>query len=90
MLKHSGTAHAELAVYASSADVSVMIVDTGRGFDAERVAPDRFGLRASVQERIEEVGGSVKIFSTLGRGTSVMIRVPVALGARTTVSIESA
>jgi Signal transduction histidine kinase len=90
VLKHSGTAHAELAVYASSADVSVMIVDTGRGFDAERVAPDRFGLRASVQERIEEVGGSVKIFSTLGRGTSVMIRVPVALGARTTVSIESA
>jgi hypothetical protein len=92
VLKHSGTVHAELAVYSSSADVSVMIVDTGRGFAADTVAPDRFGLRTSVQRRIEDVNGSVKIFSTLGRGTSVIIRVPVALGAHPaeTASIESA
>jgi signal transduction histidine kinase len=90
VLKHSGTDHAELAVYASSADVSVMIVDTGRGFVAESVAPDRFGLRTSVRGRIEEVGGSVKIFSTLGRGTSVMIRVPVAVSTEAPVAIEQA
>jgi hypothetical protein len=78
VLKHSGTTHAEVAVFASRADVSVMVVDTGRGFDADTVAPDRFGLRASVDRRVAEAGGSVKIFSTLGRGTSIVIRLPAS------------
>jgi hypothetical protein len=78
VLKHSGTSHAEVAVFASHADVSVMVVDTGRGFDAATVAPDRFGLRGSVDRRIDEIGGSVKVFSTLGRGTSIVIRVPAS------------
>ncbi|GAB3038757.1 hypothetical protein GCM10027052_17930 [Parafrigoribacterium mesophilum] len=78
VLKHSGTTHAEVAVFASSADLSVMVVDTGRGFDPDAVSPDRFGLRGSVEHRITEAGGSVKIFSTLGRGTSIVIRVPAA------------
>ncbi|MEO7007323.1 MAG: ATP-binding protein [Terrimesophilobacter sp.] len=76
VLKHSGTSHAEVAVFASREDVSVMVVDTGRGFDTDGVAPDRFGLRGSVDRRIDEVGGSVKVFSTVGRGTSIVIRVP--------------
>ena len=78
VLKHSGTSHAEVAVFASRTDVSVMVVDTGRGFDADGVAPDRFGLRGSVDRRIDEIGGSVKVFSTVGRGTSIVIRVPAS------------
>jgi signal transduction histidine kinase len=78
VLNHSGTSHAEVAVFASRADVSVMVVDTGRGFDVASVAPDRFGLRGSVDRRIDEIGGSVKVFSTIGRGTSIVIRVPAS------------
>jgi hypothetical protein len=78
VLKHSGTSHAEVAVFASHADVSVMVVDTGRGFDTAGVAPDRFGLRGSVDRRIDEIGGTVKVFSTVGRGTSIVIRVPAS------------
>ncbi|MEO6505648.1 MAG: ATP-binding protein [Terrimesophilobacter sp.] len=78
VLKHSGTSHAEVAVFASRTDVSVMVVDTGRGFDADGVAPDRFCLRGSVDRRIDEIGGSVKVFSTVGRGTSIVIRVPAS------------
>jgi signal transduction histidine kinase len=65
-------------VFASHADVSVMVVDTGRGFDTADVAPDRFGLRGSVDRRIDEIGGTVKVFSTVGRGTSIVIRVPAS------------
>jgi signal transduction histidine kinase len=76
VLRHSGVSHAEVAVYGSNTDVSVLVVDTGRGFSHDQVGADRFGLRTSVHRRIELVGGSVKVFSTVGRGTSVMIRVP--------------
>lgn len=81
VIKHSGTMKAEVAVYGSDAEVSVMIVDEGRGFEVSAVGSDRLGLRASVRRRIETVGGTVQVWSTLGNGTSVLIRVPVAAPA---------
>ncbi|MHA6693131.1 sensor histidine kinase [Homoserinimonas sp. A520] len=78
VIKHSGTMKAEVAVYGSDAEVSVMIVDEGRGFEVTAVGSDRLGLRASVRRRIETVGGTVQVWSTPGNGTSVLIRVPVA------------
>ncbi|MEO7123594.1 MAG: ATP-binding protein [Lacisediminihabitans sp.] len=78
VLKHSGTTQAEVAVYGSDADVSVMVVDTGRGFTEAETGADRLGLRNSVRRRIEAVEGAVQVWSTPGRGTSIMIRVPVA------------
>ena len=82
VLKHSGRADAEVAVYGSDAEISIMVVDEGRGFVESTTASDRLGLRNSVRGRIASVGGSVQIFSTLGRGTSVTIRVPVNSSAR--------
>ena len=78
VIKHSGTMKAEVAVYGSDAEVSVIIVDEGRGFELTAVGSDRLGLRASVLRRIETVGGTVQLWSTPGNGTSVLIRVPVA------------
>lgn len=77
VLKHSGADYAEVIVYGSESDVSVMVVDEGRGFDEARVSPDRLGLRQSVRRRVEDAGGTVQVWSAPGRGTSVMIRVPV-------------
>lgn len=78
VLKHSGTTHAEVAVYGSDAALSVMVVDTGVGFTEAATGADRLGLRASVRKRIELVGGQVNVWSTPGRGTSIMIKIPVA------------
>jgi two-component sensor histidine kinase len=76
VLEHSGTNHAEVAVYGTDAEVTVMVVDAGRGFSESETAGDRMGLRHSVRSRVEEAGGSVRLWSTPGKGTSVMIRVP--------------
>lgn len=78
VLKHSGTTHAEVAVYGSEAALSVMVVDTGKGFSEAATGADRLGLRSSVRKRIELVGGQVNVWSTPGRGTSIMIKIPVA------------
>jgi len=78
VIRHAGTDRAEIVLYGSEYDVSVMIIDTGRGFDVGDAGPDRLGLRHSVHTRIEAVQGTVQVWSTVGRGTSVLIRVPAS------------
>ena len=86
VLRHSGTERAEVVVYGSEREVSVMVVDGGRGFTENETGPDRLGLRQSVRRRIEAVGGEVQVWSTPGRGTSVMIRVPLEPVATTSAA----
>jgi len=76
VIKHSGTMHAEVAVFGSPDEVSVLVVDSGKGFHEAETGEDRLGLRQSVRRRIELVAGTVQVWSTPGLGTSVMIRVP--------------
>jgi signal transduction histidine kinase len=76
VIRHSGVTTAEVVVYGSETELSIMIIDAGRGFAESETARDRLGLRNSVRERIAAVSGSVQVWSTPGRGTSVMIRVP--------------
>lgn len=80
--KHAGTDVAEVVVYDSDTDVTAMVVDGGRGFVPESTAADRLGLRHSVRGRVQAVGGTVEVWSTPGRGTSVLITIP-ATRART-------
>ncbi len=77
VLRHSGATVAEVDLAYTADLAAVMISDQGSGFDPDSVADDRLGLRQSVVERIRAVDGSVKIWSTPGAGTSVLIRVPV-------------
>lgn len=85
VLRHSGVDTAEVAVYGSEREVSVMVIDSGAGFSEAATAADRLGLRQSVRTRIELVGGTVQVWSTPGRGTSVLISVPVEVGVVLTV-----
>jgi signal transduction histidine kinase len=75
---HAGTDAAEVTVLPESEGVSVMITDAGAGFDLDDVAPDRIGLAGSVRARIEEAGGSVRVFARPGVGTTVLLTVPRA------------
>lgn len=76
VLKHSGAVVAELElIYAD--DVTVMITDQGRGFDPAAIPEDRLGVRGSIIERLEAVGGSARIWSSPGGGTSVILTAPI-------------
>ena len=62
------------------------IEDSGHGFSPKRLEVLRlessgFGL-LSVQERVEGLGGYFSIDSAPGRGTRVLLRIPVAGAAR--------
>ena len=77
VLRHSGVAVAELDLAHTRDEITVMITDHGEGFDPQAIQADRLGVRLSIVDRIEGVGGSVKIWSSAGAGTSVIMRIPV-------------
>lgn len=55
------------------------IHDNGRGFDPTHISPvnhpDHFGLR-QMRERILSLGGTLDIYSVIGRGTDLLITLP--------------
>ena len=73
VLAHSGAKSAELVAGGSDHALTYMVIDHGSGFDP--VLAVRRGLRAAL-DRIETLGGSVRIWSQPGIGTSVLISVP--------------
>jgi len=76
VLQHAGVASAEIVLGASEGSASVMVIDQGVGFNVGAVPADRLGIRSSVVRRIEEFGGSVRVWSKPGNGTSVMLTMP--------------
>ena len=81
VVNHADTDRAEVLLARTDTEVSVMVIDGGKGFSVEDTPSDRLGLRQSVRRRVEAAGGAVRIWSTPGRGTSVMIRLPLSPGA---------
>jgi signal transduction histidine kinase len=81
VMRHSDATTAEIEVISDESAVTVMVTDRGVGFDPDSVAPDRIGLRSSVVERMEAVGGRVRIWSAPGEGTSILMTAPAAKAA---------
>lgn len=76
VLRHSGSAVAEVALSSGDGSVSVMVVDSGRGFSPASTASDRLGLRQSVHDRISKLGGTVTVYSSEDIGTTVIMTLP--------------
>jgi len=77
VVKHAQAANAQIRFLDSDEFVRLDISDDGVGFDASHVAPSagHFGLVA-MRERAEMVGGSLRVDSSPGEGTTVHAWVP--------------
>lgn len=78
---HSGTHVADVTVLADRDGLTVMVADSGVGFDPEGVDRNRLGISTAVRARIEEVGGTVRVFAQPGVGTTVLLSVPKGVPA---------
>ncbi len=74
--KHAGACRVNVYVEPDENDRGVVVVvrDDGPGFDSTRVGAG-YGLRHSVVDRVQEVGGAADVMTELGRGTEVTLRV---------------
>lgn len=76
VVRHSGAAECGVLVGRDGDRLRVIIEDDGSGFDLDGVRSGALGLRG-MKERAALVGGAVRISSTPGAGTSVILEVPV-------------
>ncbi|MFE6256856.1 sensor histidine kinase [Agromyces sp. NPDC057865] len=74
--RHADVDEAELALGYGGGEVTVAVMDSGVGFDESEVPADRIGLRTSIRARIEQEGGTVRLWSTKGVGTTIVLTVP--------------
>jgi signal transduction histidine kinase len=77
---HSGQNAVEVVILDAGENIAITVIDGGVGFDVDKVGQDRLGLKLSVRDRIENCGGTVRIWSNTGQGTAVMLQVPVKRG----------
>jgi signal transduction histidine kinase len=74
VLKHAAAQHTTIRLSARPSLLSIEVSDDGRGFEPSAIRPT--GLRG-IQDRIEALGGSVRIDSHLATGTTLLARLPV-------------
>ena len=75
--RHSGSEIVSVLLERMDGEVTVIVEDSGRGFDVEAAtagSSERLGL-VGMRERIELIGGSLTIESTPEQGTTVYARV---------------
>lgn len=73
-LQHAGArAVRQVRIKANEKLVKIVISDDGVGFRASRIPRSRLGLRLSIIQRVETVGGRVFIDSKPGSGTNIVL-----------------
>ena len=70
--KHADTSAASVTVRADADGLTVQIRDRGRGF-VPASADGGFGIDRSIRTRMESVGGSSRVVSSPGQGTTVSL-----------------
>jgi signal transduction histidine kinase len=89
VLSHAGTTKVELSFDRIDDSFTVMVVDHGEGFEPRTIGIDRLGIRSSIVRRIEGCGGSVRLWSAPGAGTSVVLSVPLSQHAQPPAGIAA-
>lgn len=81
-VKHAKAKTVQLKTVCSDHDLSIIYEDDGIGFDLNALQNKAKGLYSgfglfSMKERIEYIGGSVQVSSSIGSGTRVILTLPV-------------
>ena len=85
VVKHARARNVCVFVNDESDQLTVSIVDDGRGFDVapitrQAVRDGHLGL-VGMRERLSRVGGTLSVSSTVGQGTTVICLVPLGVAA---------
>jgi signal transduction histidine kinase len=76
VVKHSGAASATVRLIPTRFGVRLRVADRGRGFDATIRDGEGLGL-LSMRERIHFAGGRIALRSAAGRGTRIVVNLPI-------------
>jgi len=78
--RHAGATEVRVSLQTREGAVELEVADNGRGITAgELASPRSFGL-LGIRERVLFLGGAVAISGTPGKGTTVRVEIPLAVG----------
>jgi len=75
--KHSGSREARVELAVESGNIKLSVSDKGRGFAPDQAAPGPGRGLASMAWRVRSLGGVFSLQSSPGKGTTVMVTVPM-------------
>lgn len=78
VIKHAGATTVNIQFTQHEDKLNIIVEDNGKGFDIMVVKPRQNGMGLeSIEKRIEYLEGSFTVDSVLGKGTSILIDIPV-------------
>ncbi|AVQ99881.1 signal transduction histidine-protein kinase/phosphatase DegS [Oceanobacillus picturae] len=77
-VKHSEATRIQVKLEICTQNLTMLIKDNGKGFDTSMKRDKSFGL-IGMRERVEMLEGKLEINSNIGKGTSILIKVPYTL-----------
>lgn len=75
-LKHANACEIKVRLEITNSTISVLIKDNGVGFDINHKKPESFGM-IGMRERVDLLDGEITFDSKIGKGTEVLIHVPL-------------
>ncbi len=75
-VSHSKSRRVRVGMVQRGDNLQIKVQDWGVGFDPKSVAPNRFGLEG-IRERARLLGGQAIVDTTIGRGTCLVVDLPL-------------
>lgn len=77
-IKHAEATKVGIQLTQHEDNLNIIIEDNGQGFDRSKVIADQTGMGlTTIEKRVEHLEGQFTVDSVLGRGTSILIDIPV-------------
>jgi signal transduction histidine kinase len=77
-VRHAKVNEVAVAIWVDQDVLWIRIEDKGAGFDQSTLAPGASSGLYGMYERARSVGGELTIESSLGRGTTIIARLPLS------------
>ncbi|MBL4662380.1 MAG: sensor histidine kinase [Flavobacteriaceae bacterium] len=77
IIKHANASEASISITQHKESLSIIVEDNGNGFNAQKVQKKEGMGLSGIERRIEHLEGALEVDSTLGKGTSILIDIPL-------------
>jgi signal transduction histidine kinase len=80
IIKHANASEASITLTQHDDDLNIIVEDNGKGFNLSAIDKQGLGL-SSIEKRVNFLHGDINIDSTVGKGTTIIIDIPLKTNA---------
>jgi len=77
IIKHAQATEASILITQHQETLNIIVEDNGRGFDAKKTLQKNGMGLSGIERRVEHNEGTMEIDSTIGKGTTIVIDIPL-------------